>query len=295
MHESGLALFKRGTLRRKKSTASTPTLETGKSRGCLDNIGPGPKDAWYIYCWILTWWIPGLVLSTFGKSHLLSGVEFFAQQSPGIRTPEQQRAWREKIGLLFIIFCLMAIVGFITFGFTEVVCGTQPNRFQTGTIDTASVIIHGYDYDFSKFDHPAVGQFSGKSNPLFEGDWNAAGADISFMFQNVNQNCRTLITKAANSTISGSNGDLDWYFPCNVYNQFGTSGVNLTNYGSSTTCHTASSARTQLASIRPQGQVYYTWDNIHNSSRNLAVFESYVWCSLPRCDANWFCLDPSST
>lgn len=168
----------------------------------------------------------------------------------------------------------MAIVGFITFGFTEVVCGTQPNRFQTGTIDKASVIIHGYDYDFSKFDHPAVGQFSGKSNPLFEGDWNAAGADISFMFQNVNQNCRTLITKAANSTISGSNGDLDWYFPCNVYNQFGTSGVNLTNYGSSTTCHTASSARTQLASIRPQGQVYYTWDNIHNSSRNLAVFES---------------------
>ncbi|KAI0640218.1 glycosyltransferase family 2 protein [Trametes polyzona] len=259
VHESGLALFKRGTLRRKRSTASTPTVDAPKSRGCLDNIGPGPKDAWYIYCYISTCFIPGFVLSTFG-----------------IRTPEQQRAWREKIGLLIIIFCLMAIVGFITFGFTEVVCGTQPNRFQTGTIDKASVIIHGYDYDFSKFNHPAVGPFNGKTNPLFEGGWDAAGADISFLFQNVNQNCRPFITKAANSTISGTNGNLDWYFPCNIYNQHGTSGVNLTNYGSSTTCHTSSKARTQLASMQPQGQVYYTWDNIHDPSRNLAVFESSV-------------------
>ncbi|KAI8981307.1 glycosyltransferase family 2 protein [Trametes punicea] len=259
VHESGLALFKRGTLRRKKSTPAAPVGDAPKSRKCLDNIGPGPKDAWYIYCYIATCFIPGFVLSTFG-----------------IRTPEQQRAWREKIGLLIIILCLMAIVGFITFGFTEVVCGTQPNRFQTGTIDRASVIIHGYDYDFSKFNHPAVGPFNGKSNPLFEGDWGAAGADISFLFQNVNQNCRQFIKKAANSSITGSNGNLDWYFPCNIYNQYGTSGVNLTGYDSSTNCHVSSQARSQLASMKPQGQVYYTWDNIHNSTRNLAVFESSV-------------------
>lgn len=168
----------------------------------------------------------------------------------------------------------MAIVGFITFGFTEVVCGTQPNRFQTGTIDRASVIIHGYDYDFSSFKHPAGGPFNGKSNPLFEGNWNAAGADISFLFQNVNQNCRQFMKKGANSTITGSDGSLDWYFPCNVYNQYGTTGVNLTGYESSTNCHVSSQARSQLASLKPQGQVYYTWDNIRNSSRNLAVYES---------------------
>ena len=73
----------------------------------------------------------------------------------------------------------MAVVGFITFGFTEVVCGTQPNRFQSGHIDTASVIIHGYDYDFSTFNHPAVGDFNGKTNPLFVGGWGAAGAGVS--------------------------------------------------------------------------------------------------------------------
>lgn len=170
----------------------------------------------------------------------------------------------------------MAVVGFITFGFTEVVCGTQPNRFQTGHVDTGSVIIHGYDYDFDSFKHPAVGDFNGKTNPLFVGGWGAAGADISFMFQNVNQHCGPYITKAANSSISGSNGNLGWYFPCNVYNQFGTSKVNTSNYDSDTTCHTSSTARNELAAMKPQGQVYYTWDNIRNSSRNLAVYESYV-------------------
>lgn len=166
----------------------------------------------------------------------------------------------------------MAGVGFLTFGFTETVCGKPPNRFHSGTIENASVIIHGYDYDFSKFKHPQAGStFNGQTNPLLEGNWHVAGADISFMFQNVGQNCKPFITKAANSTISG---DPNWYFPCNVYNQFGTSQVNLTGYDSSTNCHLSSRSRSLLASMEPQGQVYYTWDDVRNPKRNLAVFES---------------------
>lgn len=178
------------------------------------------------------------------------------------------------MGLLSIILVLMAGVGFLTFGFTEAVCGTPPNRYASGSIENASVIIHGYDYDFSDFDHPAVGNFDGKTNPLFTGNWGAAGADLSFLFQNANENCRTLITKAANSTISGSNGNVDWYFPCNIYNQFGTSPTNSTNYGQPTTCHVQSGTRAQLANMQPLGQVFYTWDQVRNPSRNLAVFES---------------------
>lgn len=194
--------------------------------------------------------------------------------SSGIRTPEQQRAWREKIGLLSIIGALMAGVGFLTFGFTEAVCGTPPNRFHAGSIENASVIIHGYDYDFSKFKHPKAGStFNGTTSPLFEGNFGVAGMDISFMFQTVNQNCKQFISKAANSTISGN---VDWYFPCNPYNQFGTSRVNLTGYDSKTFCHTTSTSRSQLASMTPQGQVYYTWDDVRNTNRNLAVVESYV-------------------
>lgn len=175
----------------------------------------------------------------------------------------------------------MAIVGFITFGFTETVCGKPPNRFHAGTIENASVIIHGYDYDFSRFKHPQAGStFDGQTNPLLEGNWHVAGADISFMFQNVGQNCKSIITKAANSSIaspSGDSTDPEWYFPCNVYNQFGTSQINLTGYDQSTNCHLSSTSRSQLASMESQGQVYYTWDDVRNSNRNLAVFESYVY------------------
>ncbi len=178
------------------------------------------------------------------------------------------------MGLISLIFLLMAGVGFLTFGFTEVVCGTPPNRFHAGFIDKASVIIHGYDYDFSHFTHPKVGNFDGHSNPLFEGNWNAAGNDISFLFQNTNGPCQGIITKASNSTITGNNGQLDWYFPCNIYNQQGTSGANFSGYEGNTNCHISSTARSQLARLSPMGQVYYSWDDVKNPSRNLAVYES---------------------
>ncbi|KAH9947090.1 glycosyltransferase family 2 protein [Amylocystis lapponica] len=224
VHESGLAIFRGTTLRRKKTQPSTPTAtEKADKRSCLDSLGPGPKGGWFIYCYVLTCFIPPFML-----------------RACGIRTPDQQRAWREKMGLIGIIMALMAVVGFITFGFTETVCGTPPNRYHAGSVENASVIIHGYDYDFSKFNHPAVGNFDGHSNPLFEGGWNAAGMDISFLFQNTN----------------GS--------------------VNSTNYGSDTTCHTASTARSSLASMKAMGQVYYTWDDVKNPNRNLAVFEETV-------------------
>jgi chitin synthase len=178
------------------------------------------------------------------------------------------------MGLISIILSLMAGVGFLTFGFTEAVCGKPANRYHAGSIEKASVIIHGFDYDLSNFKHPQVGTFNGNQNPLFEGGWNAAGNDISFLFQNVNQNCRNFFTKAANSSITGSNGNLDWYFPCNIYNQYGTSGVNTTAYDSGTNCHISSTARNELGSMHPMGQVYYTWDDVRDSTRNLAVFES---------------------
>ena len=167
----------------------------------------------------------------------------------------------------------MAAVGFLTFGFTEAVCGKPPNRFHSGFIENGSVNIHGYDYDFSNFKHPETGSNfpTNGSNPLLEGNWHVAGADISFMFQITNQHCKPFITKAANSSISGN---LDWYFPCNVYNQFGTSTVNLTGYDANTNCHVKLPARNQLAAMSPQGQVYYTWDDVRHSNRNLAVFES---------------------
>ena len=168
----------------------------------------------------------------------------------------------------------MAGVGFLTFGFTLAVCGKPPTRFHSGEIQPASVVIHGFDYDFSSFNHPPVGTWTGSQNPLFEGGWNAAGNDISFLFQNVNQRCRNLITKASNSSIKGDGGDLSWYFPCNIYSQRGASGVNLTGVESGTNCHSGTKSRSMLAEMKPEGQVYYTWEDVRDPNRNLAVFES---------------------
>lgn len=179
------------------------------------------------------------------------------------------------MGLLSFVLVLMAAVGFLTFGFTQTVCGKPPVRFHGGSVDKGSLIINGYAYDFSRFNHPAVpGFFSGSSNPLFDDPYDAGGDDASFLFQNVNEHCLNIITASPNSSIQHSDQKLAWYFPCNLFDQFGTSPINKTGYGQSTFCHTDSSSRQQLATDVPSGQVFYTWDDVKDPSRNLVVFES---------------------
>lgn len=72
VQESGLALFKRGATLRRKRPASTQsaaplTVPDRQSRKCLDSIGPGPKDAWFIYCYIITCWIPHFMFRACGR------------------------------------------------------------------------------------------------------------------------------------------------------------------------------------------------------------------------------------
>ncbi|PPQ75362.1 hypothetical protein CVT24_013149 [Panaeolus cyanescens] len=269
VHESGLALFKRGhTLRRKRQPSTTnpplpPPPEVKKKRGCWN--GPGPGGPWMTYCLIVTCWVPNFLLS-----------------SCGIRSPEQQRAWREKMGLVGIILILMAGVGFLTFGFTISVCGKPPNRFHGGAIGddfigNGSVVIHGYDYDFTAFRHPQAGTtFNGTTNPLITGGWNLGGNDASFLFQKTNQNCQGFISRAAGSGITGNGNFLDWYFPCNIFSQYGSTGGNLTGYDTSTNCHLSPRSRDLLQQVPVLGQVYYTWDDVKSPQRNLAVLESTV-------------------
>lgn len=267
--------------RPQSTTSQAPIVpaDDKHSSGCLSGI-PGPKGPWMYYCFILICWIPSILLNSCGTCLRQSFTSFslrsYVVESPiaGIRSPEQQRAWREKMGLLSIILQHMAGVGFLTFGFTEAVCGTPLNRYYAGQIENSSVIIHGLDYDFSNFKHPAGRTFNRQTNPLIQGGWNIAANDASFLFQKVNQNCLGLIQKAKNSSITGNGDNLDWYFPCNVHNQSGGIGANLTGYGSNTNCHTSSTAKSQFSNLKPLGQVYYTWDDIRSSSRNLSVFES---------------------
>lgn len=70
VHESGLALFKRGATLRRKRPQSTLTPapnqppEIKKNRGCY--TGPGPSGPWMMYCWIITAWVPPFLMKTCG-------------------------------------------------------------------------------------------------------------------------------------------------------------------------------------------------------------------------------------
>jgi chitin synthase len=109
----------------------------------------------------------------------------------------------------------------------------------------------------------------------------AGGKDLSFLFQKVNQNCRGIITPAENSGIPNRNNgtEMGWYFPCNIHSQYGTSEsapVNLTGITDQTFCHTSNEARNAYNDLanKPTAEVYYTWGQIRNESRNLAVYKS---------------------
>ncbi|CAK5272649.1 unnamed protein product [Mycena citricolor] len=266
VHESGLTLFKRGTLGRRRSSTTTtqPSSPAKLTKGRFSGTAASP---WLLYCQILTLPLaPSLLRTCFG-----------------LRTPERQRAFREKLGLLSLILVEMALVGFITFGFTEAVCGQPPNRYHGGRVGTdgigeTSVVVNGWDYDFGAFHHPATpdGAFDGTANPVFEGNWGLGGNDASFLFQKTNQNCLGIVTRPPSSQIPSSGGgeSMDWYFPCNVRSQYGAARPNMTGATQATNCHVSSKG--QLATMKPMGAVYLTWSDVRNTSRRLAVFESSV-------------------
>lgn len=169
----------------------------------------------------------------------------------------------------------MGAVGFLTFGFTRSVCGKPPNQFAAGTVDNNSVIIHGYAYNLAAFKHPNTGAtFNGSTNPISTPGFPVAAQDVSFMFQNVNGSCDGIINSAAQSSIPATGKNPHWYFPCNPFNQAGSSAPNKTGIDDGRQCHASVGSRQQLAKLSPSGFVSYSWKDVINPSRNLAVYES---------------------
>lgn len=218
------------------------------------------RSLWMIYCYVVTFWAVPPLLSLFGM-------------------PEKarQRAWREKMGLLSIIAYIGAIVAYITFGFTKTVCGEQKLRLKNNSVSKEFSIINGQAFKLDSGTHPELLGLEVDSTGLY-GPWSAAGKDASFLFQNVNGNCHGLITPKEDCTIPhNDNGDLAWYFPCKLFNQDGSSKPNFTvEYSPGWDCHTSDAEREAFYSLKSAAEVYFTWDGIKNSSRNLAVFNGHV-------------------
>ena len=235
-----------------------------------------PPSFWNIYCAILTFWAPDFMLKCCGK-----------------RSKEQQRAWREKMGLVSIVLFIMAMVGFLTFGFNQAVCGNPSLRLRVNQVDNGFMIFHGSAYNLVNSHHPAAAGIplhldGSGANVLFDLPQKHGGQDGSFLFQNVNGKCKGLITAAPNSDVpTDASGNLAWYFPCTPFNQDGSTKPNLTiPYYLGYACHTTANARnTFYLDLSGEADVYYTWDDVRNSSRNLVVYSGNV---LDLDLLNWF-------
>lgn len=231
---------------------------------------------WNFYCAAVTFWCPDFLLKCLGWP-----------------TKAQRRAWREKMGLISIILMIMTIVGFLTFGFTQVVCGTPPERLRINEVGPGFMIFHGRAYNLVDSHHPPaegmpLRQDGYGPNVLYDLDTEYGGRDGSFLFQNVNGACKDIITLAENSDVpTNDDGDLAWYFPCKTFKQDGSSEVNTsTEYYPGYSCHTTLNSRNAFyLDLRGQADVYFTWDDIRNSSRNLMVYSGQV---LDLDLLNWF-------
>ena len=222
----------------------------------------GMPTLWGTYCHLITFWAPDAILKCIG-----------------MRQREQRKAWREKMGLLSIIGFFMLFVGFLTFGFTQTVCPNGgPLRLRINHVYKGFMIFHGQAYDLTQSHHPLARGVAPGANVLWDLDEPHGGQDCSFMFQNVNGACKGLITaKDGGSVTTNGDNDLGWYFPCNCFNQDGSTKPNETiPYYLGYACHTSDTARNNFYGLRSSGDVYFTWDDIRNKSRNLMVYSGDV-------------------
>lgn len=253
-HEAQAGTIDADTLLNTKRLSAAAAKEKEQKK----NIGP-PPSLWRMYCHIITFWAPPFIMKYFGMP-----------------TKDRQVAWREKIGLITIILYVAAFVAYLTFGFTATVCNANVVRLRNNEVNSGMLIIHGHVYDLTQSKHPAAHGVPSGSNVLYP-PVNAGGQDASFLFQNVNGHCLNVLTPRDNSSIPYSGNELAYYMPCRTFAQDGSTEANFTTqYYEGWACHTSATARNALWNLKIAGEVYFTWDDLRNSSRNLIVFNGNV-------------------
>ena len=129
--------------------------------GVADTVNSGGFDPWKVLSRIITFWAPGVLLSSVG----------------GLNDKQKQQAWREKITLCFIISCLCGSVGFITVGLQNVFCPQSSDGTAARFISVGStpgfVAVGGFIFNSTQSSNADIQTFSTR----------LSGQDISDQFQ----------------------------------------------------------------------------------------------------------------
>lgn len=209
------------------------------------------------------------------------------------------------MGLISLILFLTCFVGFFTFGFNSVVCGTPLPRTHYTHIPSDSVVIHGTIYNLSTLSHPVIPQFyqsirthrrngikkySITLTPQPQGSMleYAGGNDASLLFQNVNGNCKSFIQPTHESiAYDKSTGDFAQYFPCvlldikgafispvaqnQTFDRLPTSLPNFA-FEYKDSCHLSPLSRDSFNAMQRYNDVYYSWEDVSNPGGSLVVY-----------------------
>jgi hypothetical protein len=97
--------LRRGKLNKPERYQPTAPLLTGKFQE--------KKTCWVIFTRIVTFWAHPALLSSIG----------------GLHDKQSRQAWREKISLCFISLLLSGTVGFLTVGFSSVMCPVSSKNY----------------------------------------------------------------------------------------------------------------------------------------------------------------------
>ncbi|KAJ3525587.1 hypothetical protein NM688_g8382 [Phlebia brevispora] len=119
-------------------------------------------DPWVLFSRIITFWAPSFMLSSLG----------------GMTDPQVQQAWREKMGLCFIIAILCCVIGFLTVGFQKVLCpptAQTADKYLTIGTDFDVLGVQGRVYNVTKI--PNV------QGVNFTALLKVPGQDITTLFQ----------------------------------------------------------------------------------------------------------------
>lgn len=252
-----------------KSSESKECIETNPAFSRRKPYMPkeGGVSLWNWYCRLLTFPVLPAMMRPFG-----------------MKTPERQMAWREKIGLISCVLMLGAFVGYLTFGFTQSVCSNNDIRIHAGNVPNDNMIIFGNVYNFGSYEHPGVLGIEDNS-PILYPPVNAGGKDASFLFQNVNGHCKGLIKPRDNATIPTRGDEMAWYFPCNAIDTNNNSLVSHKSMLQNSSielydgwgCHTSQKGRQELyKNANKTAIVYFTWDDLNKSESNLVVYNGDV-------------------